>query len=290
MFSITGEGRGSGKSTVVDVLSSLVGGAVSIGSESLHDSNQITTRLLSGDGRTKMVCNLDNLKTHRFSSSTVEGLVTARDISGRQLFAGNGTRPNYVTWCTTVNGASFSEDFAQRNVPIKLKKPKYAGNWEAAVEKFIAEHRDAIEADVRYLIEVAEPKPIIEYTRRGAWEREILAKFKNPNKTIAELAKRGRDIDADSYERDGLLEFLRGKLRLKGVGTPDEVCGTIRASLLEEWLKEFDDAITRKNVHGYVSRHLEGVLVYHRIASSRHWVWTGPGAKEASESKAFSLS
>jgi hypothetical protein len=289
MFAITGEGRGSGKSTVVDVLSSLVGGVVSIGSESLQDASQITTRLLSGDGRTKMVCNLDNLKTHRFSSSTVEGLVTAQDISGRQLFVGNGTRPNYVTWCTTVNGASFSEDFAQRNVVIKLKKPTYAGNWEATVGAFIETNREAIEADVRHTLEVAKPKPVAAFTRRGVWEQQVLAKFKNPNKTIAELLSRGQAINADAYDRDDLLDFLRGKLRQMGVGKPDAAWGLIGTSLLTAWLKEYDDAIHRKTVHGFVSRHLEGVLFFKRVASSRHWVWKGAKVNKTQEKPGFSL-
>lgn len=158
VFLITGPpgdpGRGVGKSFLARVVSELCGGLMDFNpSENIA---KIKTRLLSEGAIGKRVALIDNIKTSKFSWGEFEGMVTAPVISGHQLYVGETQRPNHLTWILTVNGASVSQDIAQRTVVIKLNRPEYNPEWQPNILSFIEGHRLEIIADVKRIIEQEE--------------------------------------------------------------------------------------------------------------------------------------
>lgn len=129
-------GRGKGKMKVAQSIASLFGGWVDISAN--EDIGVIKQRLLTPDAATLRVMLLDNVKTTRFSSAELEGLITSRTISGKQLYVGNATRWNYLTPFITLNGASLSTDMAQRTVEIRLAEPVYQADWEERLQRFVS--------------------------------------------------------------------------------------------------------------------------------------------------------
>lgn len=143
-------GRGVGKSILVEMLSTLVGGVMSF---STHDTIQdIKTRLLSPEARYLRVALLDNVKTHRFSWDDLEALITSPIISGRKLYKGEGRRPNTLIWALTMNGGKMSKDMAKRMMIIRVKRPTYGKDWEDETQQFIETHRWEIIADAMKLL------------------------------------------------------------------------------------------------------------------------------------------
>ena len=145
------KGRGIGKSTLIAVLSELVGGFLEISTN--EDIVAIKKRLLSPEARPFRVCRVDNIKTHRFSWADLEGLITSPVISGHEMYVGEGRRPNTLLWTLTLNGASMSKDMSQRCVTIKLNRPAHNPSWEEDVRNYINEHRWQIIADVLHVLQ-----------------------------------------------------------------------------------------------------------------------------------------
>ena len=143
-------GRGVGKSILVEMLSILVGGVVSF---STHDTiKDIKTRLLSPEARYLRVALLDNVKAYRFSWDDLEALITSPVISGHKLYEGEGRRPNTLTWAITMNGGKMSKDMAKRVMIIRVKRPSYGKDWEDRTQQFIETHRWEIIADAMKIL------------------------------------------------------------------------------------------------------------------------------------------
>lgn len=94
-----------------------------------EDIEQLKTRMLSPAARTKRVMLFDNVKSMRLSWAELEALITTSVISGRQLYSGEGQRPNLLTWFITLNGVSMATDMAQRSVIIKVTRGRNSGPW-----------------------------------------------------------------------------------------------------------------------------------------------------------------
>jgi hypothetical protein len=214
-FLVTGpdgdRGRGIGKSTLVDILAGVCG----VKSIDVSPTDQITdvkTRLLSADGRHARVARLDNVKALRLSWADLEGLITARDISGRMLFKGEGSRPNTVMWCITLNGASLSTDMAQRCIILKLGRPTHRPEWEGEVKAFVEENRDALLADIRAALE-APTAPIDTRTRWSLWEREILGRCPMASLAQEVVVERQREVDDDDEDMLMVADYFRSVLK-----------------------------------------------------------------------------
>src|SRR6202012_5449375 len=105
-FLITGpdddpeQGRGLGKSKLIDILSEELGGGY-VDVLPTDEMKNVKTRLLSTEEGRKRVVRLDNVKTHRFSWADLEGLMTASVVSGHSMYHGEGRRPNTLIWLIT---------------------------------------------------------------------------------------------------------------------------------------------------------------------------------------------
>ena len=139
-FYIAADEPGCGKSTLTDVVGLLYNGMVEL-EPSSKAGKDLVTRLLSNEGLMRRIVRLDNLK-QSFSNADIEALITQRYISGRQLYVGEGRRPNYLVYLLTSNGFKLSADMAQRCFIIRLGKPKFHADWRDKVMRFVDSKRD----------------------------------------------------------------------------------------------------------------------------------------------------
>jgi hypothetical protein len=208
-------GRGTGKTTFVKMLALLAGGSIDI--RPTDDIDKVYTRLLSPAGLERRVGLIDNVKTLKMSWADLEALVTTPIISGRQLYVGEGRRPNSLTWFLTLNAASLSKDMAQRCVIIRIKRPTYSGDWEEKTRAYVERYTWAIIGDILAILR--EPffsggknDPFTEFTRWGEWERAVLSRVDDPGGCQKLIAERQSQVDADDDEADivrtGFVEEL----------------------------------------------------------------------------------
>jgi hypothetical protein len=275
------QGRGTGKTTLVDVLADeVLNGFVDVSpTDQIAD---VKTRLLSDAGRQIRIARLDNVKTLKFSWADLEGLITSPEISGKQLYQGEGRRPNTLAWLITLNGASLSADMAQRVVVIKLRRPDYRAEWEEEVRAFAREHRWGIIADAVELLRTPTP-PAPTRTRWGAWEREVLSKTAMPDRCLKLIAERQETVDDDNAERDLVADHFARKLEEHG-HRPAEACVLIPSQVAAEWLSE----VMRKTfATNHATAHLGGLSIAElrrsRTKDLRGWIWTGPEARQGVE-------
>jgi hypothetical protein len=265
-------GRGVGKTSLVRLAARLVGGEVSYSAqETLPD---FTKRLLSPDGRDKRVVLIDNVKSHRFSSADLESLITAGVVSGRQLYVGEGRHPNCLTFCITVNGATMSKDLAQRVVTIKLRRPKYAGNWESETTAYLEEHRWAILGDLVARLRRGNPN-CKKYTRWGEWEKDVLTCVHDPKACQALILERQGEIDDDQDDLHLVRDAVVETLKQAGVDPDQErilIPSKQLANLVNEALQETRPV---NKVSAFVKT--LGIVELRKCnrSDSRGWIWSG---------------
>lgn len=211
-FGITSDaGRGCGKTTLAKMIGRVWGGIIDIAAD--EPAEVVKQRLLSPEGITKRVANIDNLKSMRFSSAALESLVTQDNISGKRMYVGEASRPNNLTWITTLNGVSFATDWAQRSVIIKLQKPTYSGTWQDDVEAFIDANRAEIIADAIGFLQRPARHTLERYSRWGNWERDILSRLPEPADAQAVILDRQREADAEGEETGTFEDHVAEKLQ-----------------------------------------------------------------------------
>lgn len=276
-FVITSDrGRGSGKSTLASILTQFAGGGLEISAN--EDAKSMKERLLSPDGLRKRVAILDNVKTLRFSWAELEALITSPVISGRRMYAGEGSRPNNLTWVITLNGIALSTDMAQRVVVIKINRPEHSGSWEDDTRQYLQTYRHEIIAD---LIEVLR-SPTIEldqYTRWGKWERDVLSRMPDPNEAQKVIAERQAAGNVETDESELLEGYILEQLESLGYDTLG-VQVMIPSSVLHRW---FNDATGERrstiDVGRIVSQKIAEKAVKrlqkYRTSNSRGVSWTG---------------
>jgi hypothetical protein len=207
-------GRGTGKTSLARMAAALVGGYLEIRHTEAWPA--LVKRLLSPAARDKRLMLLDNLKSFKLSWSDLEGAVTADVVSGHQLYAGEGRRPNTLTWVLTLNGAALSEDLAQRAVFVRVSRPAYAPAWEAETRALVEGNRWAILGDLVAELRRGGRLEAVR-TRWGAWEAEVLACVADPAACQAAILERQAEADDDRQEaalvREELVRWL-AKARL----------------------------------------------------------------------------
>ena len=151
----TDDAQGSGKTTLVNMVAHLYGHApLPIDIQQLdRDSDQITKRLISSEGRQARIVLLDNV-IGTLKSPNLASLVTDTVISGRPAYGrGEETRPNDITYIATVNGAQVDTDIATRCYTVRIRAPENPKpSWEHEVFDYIERNRPQIFADILHMV------------------------------------------------------------------------------------------------------------------------------------------
>jgi hypothetical protein len=268
-------GRGVGKSKMVMILATeLVEGFIDVSNSESMDA--IKTRLLSNEAGRKRVVILDNLKSHKFSWSGLEGLLTSTEISGRALYVGEARRPNLLNWAITLNGASLSKDMAQRVVVIKLDRPDFSPSWEDGLRTFIRSNLWGIFADIRDRL--AEPSQLdVARSRWASWERHVLGKVPEWAKLQDLILERQRAIDDDDEDRQLVIDHFREELKVRG-HDPDGERIFVPSAEAAAWVSTATRTAYPTNK---ASSFLNGLSISELRKSdrgkARGWIWTGRG-------------
>lgn len=287
-FLITGDehdqalGRGIGKSTLVRLAASLVGGTFDVHLQ--EDWGKVITRLLSSKRSATRVMFLDNVKQPRFSWSEVEAMITAEQINGHEMYVGDGARPNTMVVAITLNGASLSKDLAQRCVIIKIGRPSHGGDWQESITRYIEQHRRAILGDL--IASLRRPTtPLKQHGRFGLWEREVLGRLPNPDRLLALIRQRSEEVDDDNEEARMIRSALLEALIKQGETDPDRAHVRFRSHQVVALVNAaLNERLTTIEV-GSRLRGLMGVIpeLSNRTYEGRSvWVWAGSKRDSAS--------
>lgn len=242
---------------------------------------KVMTRLLSARGRVLRVALIDNLKTGRFSWADFEAVVTAKSLSGHELYQGEGNRPNLLVWILTVNAPGLSKDVAERTVTIRLTRPEFDPDWEATVRDYIEEHRTEIFADCQALIENTQSEGSDEldtHTRLSEWEQAILSKTETPKSCQTAIADRRKAFDEDDLEKDLVRDEIVKQLRLHGHSLPETRFVFISSQALAEWMSV---ALRERLNATCASRRLGRLAITELVERTRFkgrvsgWLWRG---------------
>jgi len=233
-FMFLARGRGKGKTTAAEKLASVYGGCMSF---SLGDNaRDIKERLLSQEALITRAAILDNIKTSKFSSGDIEGIITAETISGKRMYIGEASRPNTITWMVTVNGAALSKDMSQRCIPIRLADPTFSRDWDADILEFVESNRDQLIADIIGALR-GDTFPLKRYTRWGMWERDVLEKLPEPNEVQQVIRERQAALDTDAEEAGSVWDYFRSRLEDLQYDTDSDVI-FIPSRVAVRWLSE----------------------------------------------------
>ena len=120
-FVIEADKSQSGKTTISRVVSEVWGGLLDLQLDSTRhvSPDEISKRLLTPGVRHLRILRLDNCRTE-IGGQVVESLVTTDRFRGRQMYVGEGDRPNTTTLFITANAARLTVDVANRSVILRL--------------------------------------------------------------------------------------------------------------------------------------------------------------------------
>jgi hypothetical protein len=287
VFVITSDdGRGVGKSKVPECVALLCGGAIDVSAN--EEIGNLKSRLLSPDARTKRIALLDNVKTLRFSWAELEALITSPVVSGKQMYVGEGQRPNLLTWFVTLNGVSMATDMAQRSVIIKVVRGDNDGPWWEETLQFINQHRDEIIGDIIGALR-AEPFPLAKFTRWATWEQHVLCRLQEPADVQRLIVERQGEANCEIDEAEIVEDHFAEQLRRLHY-EPDTTQVRIPVSVAARW---YGWAVGEQTKTGAVTRRLkqmrdEGHLRHIQPDPSRSYgrcfIWVGRRADVVGES------
>jgi hypothetical protein len=203
------KGRGVGKTSLAEMGAALTGGYIM--ARPTEDVEALLKRLLTPSALTYRVVLIDNIKTLKFSWADLEQLVTCPTISGYRLYHGEAQRPNTLTYCLTLNGATLGKDMSQRCVIVKLKRPKHDAPWKERTLELIASRRWEIVGDI--IARLKQPGgALAKHSRWGSWEDAVLTRLPEPIDAQRVIEERQADVDDDVEEsalvRQAFIAFL----------------------------------------------------------------------------------
>ncbi|HEV8066214.1 MAG TPA: hypothetical protein VGP76_00660 [Planctomycetaceae bacterium] len=289
LFAITSdEGRGVGKTTLVEMVGHLVGGNFSF---SLNENiEKVKERLLTSEFLTTRVALIDNVKSNRVSHADFEALITCRVISGKKLYVGEASRPNNLVWAMTLNGASFSTDISQRAVVIKLKRPIYSGTWEGGVRKFIDDHRDELIADCLGFLR-RKPAPITDPDRWGPWCCQVVARLAEPNDALKVIQERRATTDSERSEAEEVEDDFAAKLA-EFYYDPEKDKIFIPSAIACQWCRDArnvkhdsTNATGRWLTQQITEKAMKRLIVSRGRTHGRGYIWTGAEWNASDEMK-----
>lgn len=274
------DGRGSGKSKVPEAIGYLFGGYIDVSAG--EDIEQLKTRMLTPGTRTKRIALLDNVKSMRLSWAELESMITSPIISGKQLYVGEGQRPNLLTWFLTLNGVSMATDMSQRSVIIKVVKGRNEGPWWEETRSFIDDHREQIIGDLIGALQ-APQFPLLRFTRWATWEQHVLSRLPEPAEAQSLILERQGSANTEQDEAEIIEEFFAERLRELNYD-PETSQVRIPVSVVARW---FGGATGEQSKTASVSKRLHQMASEGQIKKlapdstrtyGRCFVWTGAKA------------
>ena len=278
-FFTSKDGPGAGKTKTAEAIGYLFGGAISM--EKTSSISEIKTRILSDKAQGKRIALLDNIQAANWRWGDFEALLSARAISGKVLYVGEGTRPNYLTYLLTGNGLSLGRDISERVVEIRMQKPDYFKhrNWVADLFTYIDQNRMAILADLAALL-TADPQDMgNEASRWSDWEVAVLSKCANPQKLFAEIQKRQSEADSDEDTSYNLHEVIWQQLDSFNYN-PVKARVFIPSWVINDWYRiatKTAVSVTKstRELKMAVTQGTLPNLAYHPAKDIRGFVWEG---------------
>jgi hypothetical protein len=205
----TDNGRGIGKTEFVDTIINIYGNtSVHLTFKNQIDFDAVKTRILSG-GRAKRILRIDNVKADCLDSDSLEDFITLKEISGRELYHGEGSMPNYFTAFITLNGGDLSSDLSQRVIRIKLSRPEYKNGWDVELNDFINNNREALVSEIINTLKSESKTEQKTLSRFGFWQNEVLAKLDSITDFGFEINKRQNEVNHENVIGADFLEFLQ---------------------------------------------------------------------------------
>jgi len=280
------DGRGVGKSTLAETAAKLLN-QIPIQASTRLDSNDLTKRLLSPEAKKSRIVLFDNEMgtQQKISNAGMASLFTTSQISGHRLYAGEGTRPNYLIWIMTLNSVTLDSDFASRCIPIALVRPGSNINWQEKLNSFLEEHRWTLIATMLDLL-TRRTEQTVPKTRWGLWENQVLSKVPNLNReALLELVvSRQKTNDNDLDEKEMIIDALMNLVNAQQkevkahrffISNPD-MAGLARDAL---HLKQGNAWILRQ-VKDIIAKGDYPALKIHKLKHARGFIWdeTADGA------------
>ena len=273
------DGRGVGKSTLAETAAKLLN-QVPIQASTRLDSDGLTTRLLSWDAMKSRIVLFDNevATMQKISNAGMAALFTTSAISGKRLYKGEGSRPNYLVWIMTLNSVTFDSDFASRCIPISLKRPSRSINWQERLNVFIENNRWILISTMLELLQThTENSPAV--TRWGLWENQVLSKVPGINKkeVLDLIVERQKQNDNDLDEKEMIIDSLMNLIRKENVDISLRrffISNADMADLARDSLHlKQGNAWILKQVKDIIAKGDYPALRIHKTSSARGFIW-----------------
>lgn len=243
LWVIGSEKAGSGKTSLANYVSMLYGRApVEVKRRAfLRDTEEITKRLVSSEGRLARMLLIDNV-TGEFKSEELSSMITMPNISGKAPYGrGEETRPNNLTYVITANDANIDDDLAIRAYFIQLDVATYRATWATDINTFINKHRLDILADIIDLITNNKPFETAPVTRFPEFETKILQAFCKDHgdysEVISAIGHKRSESNIDEENGKEIEDIISQELIELGINPVVESVW-IRSAVLDRWVGE----------------------------------------------------
>jgi hypothetical protein len=268
-------GRGVGKSAVIKLAARIFSGHID--ASSTEPIKDLVTRILSPDGLDKRIVLFDNVKTLRFSCAELEAIITNDIISGHRMYSGEGRRPNTLTFCLTLNGASLSRDMAQRSIIVQMGRPPHNADWEMDAIEFIEANRWAIIGDLIAELQV-KAASLARHSRWGTWENDVLTKVDEPKECQKAIEERQGQVDEDAAEADIVRQGFIAELRARGHDAENQAVWIASATVAAIVNVATNERRPVNKATAYLRTLTIEELRENRLGTGRGWLWTGKNA------------
>lgn len=241
MWVIDSDSSQSGKTTLASMVAELYAHPpIEVKVKDLtRDTQEITKRLVSSEGRQARIVLIDNV-TNTMSSQELAAFATLPNISGRAPYGkGEEVRPNNLTWILTANSAALDNDLAIRSFIIRLSRPPaYDPDWRTDTSTFIAENRAGIFNDIVQMLNTHRRFSLPPISRFPEFEVKIVQPccvsedgYANLMKTVLE-SRNAANVDEDLGKQ--VEDIIRSKLADLSVD-PDKNSAFIHSQVAERW-------------------------------------------------------
>lgn len=246
----------TGKTTLVDTLASITGGAFRLRMEKSANGDSISKQLLGDRASRCRVVLLDNI-SGVVETSELADAITGPWIEGRPAFARQRSRANYFTWAATAVSPELDEDLSSRAYVIQIKPPQpdQAITFREEVDEFVRVNRARLIQDA---VSILQGKARFQrsdlsdcrLSRFPAWDREVLACHDAARDALRTRGSRATAANSRSEDVACLTQFLGKKYR-----------GQTEVSMTpQELASAWNEATGRKTVVSWVSRKLRSYM------------------------------